>query len=207
MATTPLCNGPTASFSCFFFFIFFLFIPKCFCSLPIYLLSLGGLSFLSSLSVYSFISFIVVFLSSPTILHFLFILLFTLRTPLIIIHITLTILVTFPQATLHIHPLLSLLHRPTPPGADTLPRLVQSRVSINTCTASTRWLFPTSCFSATLSCCSCSLRSCLQSSFASWVTSTLSHFLLNPVPIFPPVGSAFSPAGGILGHSQHCFRL
>src|SRR5260221_8311475 len=207
MATAPVCDGPTTSFSCFFFFIFFLFIPKCFCSLPIYLLSLGGLSFLSSLSVYSFISFIVVFLSSPPILHFLIILLFTLRTPLIIIHITLIILVTFPQATLHIHPLLSLLHRPTPPAADTLPSLLQSIVSINTCTASTRWLFPTSCFSATLSCCSHSLRSHLQSSFTLWVTLTLSHFLLDPAPVFPPVGSMFSPAGGILGCSQHCFRL
>src|SRR5258707_15809133 len=101
-------------FFLFFLFIFFLFIPKCSCSLPIYLLSLGGPSFLSSLSVYSFISFIIVFLSSPTILHFLIILLSTLRTPLIIIRITLTILVTFPQATLHIRPLLSLPHRPTP---------------------------------------------------------------------------------------------
>src|SRR5258708_24391517 len=110
MATAPLCDGPTTSFSCFFFFIFFLFIPKCSCSLPIYLLSLGCLFFLPSLSVYSFNSFIVVFLSSPTILPFLIILLSTLRTPLVIICITLTILVTFPQATLCIHPLLSLLH-------------------------------------------------------------------------------------------------
>src|SRR5258707_1983624 len=114
MATAPLCNRPTASFSCLFFFIFFLFIPKCSCSLPIYLLSLGGPSFLSSLSIYSFVSFIIVFLSSPTILHFLIILLSTLGTPLVIIHITLTILVAFPQATLHICPLLSLPHGPTP---------------------------------------------------------------------------------------------
>src|SRR6266436_3744977 len=123
MATAPLCNRPTASFSCLFFFIFFLFIPKCSCSLPIYLLSLGGPSFLSSLSIYSFISFIVVFLSSPTILHFLIILLSTLGTPLVIICITLTILVAFPQATLHIRPLLSLLHGPPPaPGTNTPPR-------------------------------------------------------------------------------------
>src|SRR5258708_37841477 len=114
MATAPLCDRPTTSFSCFFLFIFFLFIPKCSCSLPIYLLSLGGPSFLSSLSVYSFISFIIVFLSSPTILHFLIILLSTLGTPLLIICITLTILITFPQPTLHIHPLLSLLHGPAP---------------------------------------------------------------------------------------------
>src|SRR5260221_1588853 len=114
MVTAPLCDRPTASFPCFFLFIFFLFIPKCSCSLPIYLLSLGGPSFLSSLSVYSFISFIIVFLSSPTILYFLIILLSTLGTPLVIICITLTIIVAFPHATLHICPLLSLLHRPTP---------------------------------------------------------------------------------------------
>src|SRR5258708_10086784 len=96
------------------YFILFLFIPKCSCSLPIYLLSLSGPPFLSSLSIYSFISFIIVFLSSPTILHFLIILLSTLRTPLVIICITLTILVAFPQSTLCICPLLSLPHRPTP---------------------------------------------------------------------------------------------
>src|SRR5258707_7195625 len=101
-------------FFLFFLFIFFLFIPKCSCSLPIYLLSLGGPSFLSSLSIYSFVSFIIVFLSSPTILHFLIILLSTLRTPLIIICITLTILITFPWATLRIRPLLSLPHGPAP---------------------------------------------------------------------------------------------
>src|SRR5260370_1952180 len=100
MATAPLCDRPTASFSCFFLFIFFLFIPKCSCSLPFYLLSLGGLSFLHSFSIYSFDSFIVVFLSSPTIIHFLIIPLSTLGTPLVIIHITLTILIAFPQATL-----------------------------------------------------------------------------------------------------------
>src|SRR5258708_8403655 len=128
MVTAPLFNRPTASFSCLFFFIFFLFIPKCACSLPIYLLSLGGPSFLSSLSIYSFISFIIVFLSSPTILHFLIILLSTLGTPLVIIHITLTILVTFPQATLHIHPLLSLPHGPTPPPPPPHPPTPPTRV-------------------------------------------------------------------------------
>src|SRR5260370_12045518 len=188
MATTPLCNGPTASFSCFFFFIIFLFIPKCCCSLPIYLLSLGGSSFLSSVSIYSFVSFIIVFLSSPTILHFLIILLSTLRTPLIIICIPLTILITFPWATLRIHPLLSLPHGSAPPGANTLPRPVRLRASINACTALTRWLFPVSCFSATLSCHSHSLRSHLQSLFASQATSTLFCFLLDPPPVFPLLG-------------------
>src|SRR5258708_3494350 len=96
---------------------------------------------------------------------------------------------------------------PPAPGTDTPPRPVQSRASVNACTTSTRQLFPASCFSATLSCRSRSLRSCLQSSFASWVTLTLSHFPLNLAPIFPPVGSVFSPVGGILGHLQHCFWL
>src|SRR5258708_20911372 len=187
MATAPLCDRPTTSFSCFFLFIFFLFIPKCSCSLPIYLLSLGGLFFLPSLSIYSFDSFIVVFLSSPTILHFLIILLSTLRTPLIIICITLTILITFPWATLRIRPLLSLPHGSAPPGANILPKPVRLRASINACTALTRCLFPVTCFSSTLSCHPPSLSSNLQSLFPSQATSTLFCFLLDPVPFFPPL--------------------
>src|SRR5258708_420069 len=97
------------------FLIFFLFIPKCSCSLPLYLLSLGGPSFLSSLSVYSFIFFYYYCLS------FLFYYITLLNHPPLHPwnppchhlhhphhphH--------FSPGCPHIHPLLSLLHRPTP---------------------------------------------------------------------------------------------
>src|SRR5258708_38595853 len=82
-----------------------------------------------------------------------------------------------------------------------------ARASLSNLTMPIRCSCPANCFLATLSHCSCNLRSAHHSLFASQATSTLLCFPLAPNSATLPSTSVLSLEGVSQGRSHHCLRL
>src|SRR5258708_5861106 len=96
---------------------------------------------------------------------------------------------------------------PTFPCDDPPTRPKCAKASANISTAPIRHSCPASCFRATLSRCSCNLRSACHNSFTLHATSTLLCFPLMLDSAAPPVASKSSLVGVSGGRSHHCFWL
>src|SRR5260221_675824 len=95
---------------------------------------------------------------------------------------------------------------PALPCVDLPTKPEHARASLSNSTAPIRCSCPANCFLATLSCCSCNLRSACHSSFTLRATSTLSCFPLAPDSTTLPSASVLSPEGVSQGRLHFCLQ-